>query len=520
MRKIEQECAHHGLPASVLMENAGKAVAGAVIEITDKTRKNIIVLVGPGNNGGDGLVAGRYLYDHGDKVCLYLLRSRPTDDPNLALVREREIDIIESSRDKDLSQLEKCLMSSDVVIDAVFGTGKSRKIDGDFARVLGKVGEIKTRCRDMTVFALDLPSGLDADIGTIDPACLNADYTITLGFPKPGLFNMPGAEKAGRVRIVDIGIPAGFAADVSPELVTDGWVRSVLPQRPLVANKGTFGKVMVVAGSLNYIGAAFLACTGAMRVGAGLVTLAIPESLQPILASKLTEVTYLPLPESGKGVLSSDSVKLIRQAIRDYNVLLVGCGLSRGREVGGLVESLVFDNDRTEIPMVIDADGLNILSEVIRRDGGWHRLPDDAILTPHPGEMARLTDMAVDAIQADRTGVAVNAAREWHKTIVLKGAYTVIAAPDGRIMISPFANPSLASAGTGDVLAGAIAGLVAQGISLFEAAVIGVYLHGKAGEMVCKLLGDTGMVAGDLLPVLPVAIKQIKEIQTDREGGK
>ncbi len=516
MRKIEQECANHGIPASVLMEKAGKAFAEAVIEIVGKPPNRVVVLVGPGNNGGDGLVAGRYLHDNGDKVCIYLLQPRPPEDRNLALVRERDIEIIDSSRDEELSQLNDRLLSAEVIVDAVFGTGKSRKIDGDFARVLKKVGEMRARCRNMKVFAVDLPSGLDADTGATDPTCPDADYTITLGFPKPGLFNMPGAEKAGRIRVVDIGIPINLAVDISLELITDDWVGAVLPKRPLVANKGTFGKVMVVAGSPNYIGAAYLACSGAIRVGAGLVTLAIPESLQPILASKLTEVTYLPLPESSKGVPSSEAVEIIKQTIGNYDVLIVGCGLGRNHEMEELVESLILSSSRPTIPMVIDADGLNILSEIIQRKDGWNRLPDDVILTPHPGEMARLMGMTVDAIQEDRIGIAEKAAQEWHKTVVLKGAYTVISDPTGRVIVSPFANPGLASAGTGDVLAGAIAGMVAQGAPLFEAAVAGVYLHGRAGEMVVERIGNTGMIAGDLLPVLPIAIKQIKELQSHR----
>ena len=520
MRIVEQECAEHGLPASVLMENAGKAVAITITEIKGKSQKNVIVLVGPGNNGGDGLVAGRYLHEYGDRVCIYLLRSRPSDDRNIALALERQVEIIDNSRDPKLEQLEERLQSADIVIDAVFGTGKSRKIDGDFARVLSEVSEIKTRRTGLTIFALDLPSGLDADTGAVDPVCLSADYTVTLGFPKPGLFNMPGAGKTGRVSIVDIGMPADLAADITPELITVGWVRSVLPQRSLTANKGTFGKVMILAGSQNYIGAAYLACSGAIRVGAGLVTLAIPESLQPVLAAKLTEVTYLPLPESEKEVASSESAQLIKQAMKGYSVLLVGCGLGRSRGVRELVESLILSDNRPGLPMVIDADGLNIMSDFKRREGFWHRLQDDVILTPHPGEMSRLTGLDVDKIQADRAGTTVDAAKEWNKIIVLKGAYTVIAAPDGRIMVSPFANPGLASAGTGDVLAGIVTGLVAQGVSLFEAAVTGVYLHGKAGETVSNSLGDTGMIAGDLLPVLPEVIKRTKEIQTDRERGK
>jgi NAD(P)H-hydrate epimerase len=229
-------------------------------------------------------------------------------------------------------------------------------------------------------------------------------------------------------------------------------------------------------------------------------------------------VTYLPLPDSGNGFPGKDSAQVLREMLDGYDVLLVGCGLGRSKETAEQVESLVLSGGTPEIPIVIDADGLNILAEVIHREKSWRRLPADAILTPHPGEMARLTGMSVESIQSDRLGVAARMARDWHKTVVLKGAYTVVAAPGGRVMVSPFANPGLASAGTGDVLAGIIAGLVAQGLPLFEASVAGVFLHGKAGEMVCRRIGDTGMIAGDLLPVLPEVIKQLRENHIEIDG--
>ena len=373
---------------------------------------------------------------------------------------------------------------------------------------MDKVDRAKGKEQRLRIIALDLPSGLDADTGAVDPACLYADNTITLGFPKLGLFNFPGAERAGKVSIADIGIPPHLAEEVTTELVTSEWARSVLPKRPPDANKGSFGRVLVVAGSINYIGAAYLACSGAIRVGAGLVTLATARSLQPILASKLTETTYLPLPESRSGVISPGAAKLIHQQIDHYDVLLIGCGLGQDPAAIRFITATILRSRQSLPPLVLDADALNTLARI---PNWWQQLASNAILTPHPGEMARLAGISVSEVQSGRVGIARKLAQERHKTIVLKGAYTIIATPDGKAKISPIANPGLASAGTGDVLTGAIAGLVAQGLSLSDAAVLGVYLHGDAGERVKARLGDAGMIATDLLPELPLVLKQLKE---------
>jgi NAD(P)H-hydrate epimerase len=347
---------------------------------------------------------------------------------------------------------------------------------------------------------------MDADTGAVDPACPYADLTVTLAFPKPGLFIFPGAERVGKLKIADIGIPESLADDVTTELITADLARTMLPKRPLNANKGSFGKVMVVAGSINYSGAAYLACSGAMRVGAGLVTLATASSLQPVLAAKLTEVTYLPLPESLPGIIAAEAADIVQRECRQYHVLLLGCGLGQHPATVAFISSLF--GKKGLPPLVIDADALNIMSKLPE---WWRQLPDNAVLTPHPGEMARLSGLAVEEIQTDRINVATKYAGEWQKTVVLKGACTVIAAADGRCFVSPFANPGLAAAGTGDVLAGVIAGLAAQGLPVFEAASLGVYLHGETGEAVKNLMGDTGMIASDLLTALPVTIKQLKE---------
>lgn len=508
MRQLEEECAQIGLTTDILMENAGRAVAEEVRRILGNiAEQNILFLIGPGNNGGDGLVAARYLQSWGAKVNAYIVGDRPADDPKLILAQNAGVTCLDTSEDEGLKELDQLLSKVNVVIDAIFGTGLSRSFGGALATILSRVSRAKKERRSMRIIALDLPSGLNADTGEIDQNALYADETITLGFPKIGLFKQPGAERVGRISVVDIGIPAYLAKQSLWEYIDADWIRSVLPERPPQANKGTFGRVLVVAGSINYIGAAYLASTAALRVGAGLVTLAT--GLQPIFASKGLEVTYLPLPETRPGALALEAARLILMQLPRYNVLLMGCGLGQSEPTTRVLRTILLEKRKQPLPpLVLDADALNILAIT---PNWWMRLTDDAILTPHPGEMARLAGMTVDEVQKDREGVAMSLAAKWNKTIVLKGAYTVVASPQGKVRISPFVNPALASAGTGDVLSGAIAGMLAQGLPLFDAAACGVYLHGAAGEMVRARLGDAGAIAGDLLPELPRVIKQLKE---------
>ena len=509
MREIDHNAASIGLPTEILMENAGKAVAEETRRLLGNIiGRRILVLIGPGNNGGDGLVAARYLGDWGAEVNLYLCSQRSADDKNLALTQERDIATNQIDQDRDLVGLDKLLASSEVVIDAIFGTGRSRAIEGVLKQVLTSVAKAKNERDEIFVIAVDMPSGLDSDTGAVDPSCLSAEATITLGYPKPGLYNFPGAGKAGKVVIADIGIPPSLAQHITTEIITEDWVRSALPERSLDANKGSFGRVLVVAGSINYIGAAYLACMGAARVGSGLVTLSTACGIQQILAAKLTEVTYASLPETETGVIASKATSVLQQWLPGYEVLLMGCGLGQSAEVIEFIKASLFDLAQvSSASLVLDADALNTLAQI---PNWWQKLSRDAILTPHPGEMSRLFGVSVDEVQCQRLEIARKAAMEWRKVVVLKGAYTIVAAPDGQSRISQTANPGLASAGTGDVLSGVIAGLVAQGLSLFDAAACGVYLHGQAGEMVRQEMGDTGMLAGDLLPVLPKVIMALK----------
>jgi len=509
MIRIDRECADNGLPTSVLMENAGKAVAIEVTRILgDYYSKKIVILAGPGNNGGDGLVAARYLWDSGLEVSLYLFGKRRTDDPHLEMIHDRNISCNEISTSNDLDELNSDLQNADAVLDAMFGTGNNRSLEGVFRQALDKVGKAIGKNPNLHIFAVDIPSGMNADTGVVDDVCLYADDTITLGYPKVGMYNQPGSERVGRITVVDIGIPSQMVENINLDLNTAERVKTLLPRRPISANKGTFGRVLVIAGSVNYIGAAYLACSGAMRVGAGLVTLATSASIQTILASKLTEATYLPLPEIDGQINSTVSVKLIKDQITNYDAVLIGCGLGQSERIVELIKRLLIDNEIDYPPVVVDADALNILAN---EPEWWRDFKGNAILTPHPGEMARLTGMKVEEVQQDRLKVAEEAAMKWNQTVVLKGAYSVIASPGKATIINPAANPGLASAGTGDVLTGVIAGLLAQGLPPADAASCGVFLHGEAGERVKKRFGDTGMIASDLLMELPIIIKNIKE---------
>lgn len=542
MRRIEQEADAGGLSYATMMENAGRAVAETCGQLMEVADKRVLVLVGPGNNGGDGLVTARYLHEAGAKTTLYIWKRRVEGDRNFRLARRKGIPVAWAEKDAGFKALRELTAKADVIMDALLGTGISRPIGGTLKGLLEAMKEAlravtreQMKLTSLTppylhptspplVLAVDVPSGLNCDTGAVDPATLPANVTVTFGYPKRGQFLFPGAECLGRLIVADIGIPPELAKDIRIELVTSKMVRGLLPERPIGAHKGTFGKALVVAGSVNYIGAPYFASAGATRVGTGLVTLALAESIHPILASKLSEVTFLLLPHE-MGALVPDALKVLSERIPDYDALLLGPGLGRegktvefvhqllglkpaGRQarIGFLIEGEGVDEKLSLPPFVIDADGLNVLSEA---PDWWESLPKGNVLTPHPGEMSRLTDLSIGEIEGDRWGKAREMAERWGQVVVLKGAYTVVASPDGRTVIEPFANPGLATAGTGDVLAGAIVGFLAQGLEPFAAAVCGAYIHGLAGELVKEEVGETGMVAGDLLPKLPRAIELI-----------
>ncbi|MDD5398124.1 MAG: NAD(P)H-hydrate dehydratase [Dehalococcoidia bacterium] len=509
MRTIDHRAAEAGIATSFLMENAGRAVADETRGFVDYIAGRIIlVLAGPGNNGGDALVAARHLHEWGADVSIYLLSERSPQDKNLALAKQHGIPLAFMHKDVRYAKLKNILSTAEVVIDGILGTGRARPLEGRFKETLDMLNFERRRRPQLITVAIDIPTGMNADTGAMDQSCLKADLTITLGLPKPGLYSFPGAGMAGKVVVADIGIPERFSRNIKTELITSEWARSALPARPASANKGTFGRVLAVVGSENYVGAAYLACMGAARVGAGVVTLSTAKSLQPILASKLTEVTYAPLPETTKGTLSAKASSAILSILPYYRVLLMGCGLGQHPHTRNFVRNVLTGLPENPPVLILDADALNIVADM---DGWWKQLPTGTVVTPHAGEMSRLMGLSIEKLQSNRLEMCRKAAAHWGKIVVLKGAYTIIADPVGRVRISDYASAGLASAGTGDVLAGAIAGLAGQGMPLFDAAVLGVYLHAAAGEMVKREMGDAGMLATDLLPALPKAIRELKE---------
>jgi NAD(P)H-hydrate epimerase len=510
MQQAEREC---GVPVEQLMENAGLAVAQeAWLMLGELVDRRILVLCGPGNNGGDGLVAARHLNDWGAEVAVYLLKERPQGDANFAALAGRNIPVAVASADSEYAALTEWLAASELVIDALLGTGAARAIEGPLAGVLERLADARARHIPPKLIAVDLPTGLNADSGAADRLAVAADETVAFGWSKVGLHIAPGSSLSGRVEVVDIGIPHEFGEAIQTELLDRRWAEGALPDRPAGAHKGTFGSAMVIAGSPRYVGAAALACTGALRAGAGIVTLGCGRSVHPILAAKLTETTFEPLDDhdgSLSAAETNDVIRALSSGGRQYSALLVGPGLGQDGYVQAFIKSLLpaVTAGLGVRTLIIDADGLNNMAKL----SGWPAiLKVPAVLTPHPGEMSRLTGLPAAEIQADRLGVARRFAAEWNATIVLKGANTVIATPGGRARISPFANPGLATPGSGDVLAGVITGLVAQGLDPFDAASLGVYLHAAAGDIVRADLGDSGIIAGDLLPALPRAIKRLR----------
>ncbi len=490
MRAIEASVFASGGTPAALMEVAGRKVAQAIQDHLGSARaRRVVVMVGPGNNGGDGLVAARHLHDAGAEVVVYLLTPRSPDDSVLLDVTSRDLEVFSLSAGADLDSFSESVERADAILDAVLGTGHQRPLDGVIANAFALLAS-----RRSPLFAIDLPSGVDADTGATDPQAARADVTLTLGFAKLGLFSWPGSSYAGKVRVLDIGLESTFAGEIETGLLTSDWAREQMPERSGQSNKGTFGRVLIVAGSSNYTGAAALAALGALRSGAGLITLAGIAPVRAAVAGQLPEVTYLPLPESD-GTVAVGAGDVVVGALASYDVLLIGPGLGQSANAQALVRGILSDPAAGSISTVIDADGLNCLAKV----SDWPALLNQgAILTPHPGEFARLCRMSVSEVQADRLALARSRAQEWRQTVVLKGAHTVIADSGGQALVSSSANAGLATAGTGDVLAGAIAGLLAQGLKPFGAAALGTFMHSSAADLYLDEYGASGLLASEL----------------------
>ena len=524
MREVETQADAGGLSFAQMMLNAGRAAAQIILArirlpesaATDSSvrRPNdparIVVLAGPGNNGGDGLVCAAALSELAEQaglplvVQVYLLKPRPEDDPVVAMVRARSLFVADAVNDMRLRVLRQMIARAGVVVDGLLGTGTSRPIVGVLRDILSEV----RANRPPLVVALDGATGMDYDTGGLDAAAVPADLTVTFHAPKRGHYCFPAAGARGQLVIAPIGIADPPGGQV---FLADGdWVRARLPARRPDANKGTHGRVLVVGGCSDYSGAPALAALAAYRIGAGLVTATVPPAVQPSVASACFEVTYA-APPGSEGILTPAALPRVQAWIagaRDRSALLIGPGLGQAPATGEFLAELVHLLRRTPSPkLVLDADALNLLAAA---EDWYGALPAGCVLTPHPGEMARLCASSVQEVQSDRIGQAIARAGQWQQVVLLKGAYTVVASPDGRAAVIPFANPAMAVAGMGDVLAGVIAGFLAQGLSPFEAAACGAYAHAEAGERWQAQHGQAGLLASDLLPLLPDVLRSLR----------
>ncbi|MFH0926550.1 MAG: NAD(P)H-hydrate dehydratase [bacterium] len=501
-----------GIPGIVLMENAALGIIRCLENHYPKELNEglICILCGQGNNGGDGLTIAKHLYNRGLNVAIVLLadveKIKGEARTNLLVCQKMGVKILETYdfsnfENKAKSQINK----STLIIDAILGTGLKAKVQGFLEEVINYVNTT-----NKIVVSVDIPSGISADTGVIIGSNIKANLTVTLGLPKISTILYPAASYIGKLEVVDIGIPINLIEETEFEakLIEISDLKSIFKPRAINTHKGTYGHLLVLAGSKGKTGAAYLATQAALRIGTGLVTLGIPEGLNEIMEVKLDEAMTWPLPETSEKSLGLSSLKLILRDIDKFDALAIGPGLSTNEETMKLVKELI---SKINIPTVIDADGLNALAaewDLVKKN---KLLP---IMTPHPGEMARLLKTSIGDIQTNRLKLTREAANKYGAYIALKGAGTIISDPQGKnAWVNPTGNPGMSSGGTGDVLTGIIGGLLAQGISKEKAALGGVYLHGLAGDLACKDKGEISLIATDIISYIPVAINLLTGIK-------
>lgn len=519
MQEIEKEADAGGLSFDQMMENAGQGLAEIILDLyAGESELEVLGLVGPGNNGGDTLVALSMLSAAGWKARAYLVKRKKDELVKRFLEAGGEV----LSKENPFEQLAQAIETADVFLDGVLGTGIKLPLKKDVGEILSEINDVLDGLIESPlIVAVDCPSGVDADTGAVADETIPADITVTMAAVKQGMLKLPAFEYVGELKVVDIGLPVDLPSfqNVHAEVANDESVAALLPQRASDSHKGTFGTALIAAGSVNYTGAAVLAGEAAYRAGAGLVTLAVPAPVHVALAGRFPEATWVLLPHE-LGVISGNASEVFAKNLERATALLIGPGFGTEDTTKDFIENLLrgkvstkrvtagigFVHKQSEKqdqassqlpPLVLDADGLKLLAKIT----DWHQLlPPTAILTPHPGEMSALTGLPTEEIQANRQEIASRYAREWGHVVVLKGAFTVVASPDGRTSLIPVASPALARAGTGDVLAGLIVGLRAQGLEAFDAAVAGAWIHAQAGLYAADDLGTaTSVLAGDVL---------------------
>jgi ADP-dependent NAD(P)H-hydrate dehydratase / NAD(P)H-hydrate epimerase len=513
MRALDREAIEQfGIPGLLLMENAGRGAADEIQDrFGDACEGGVVVLCGPGNNGGDGFVIARHLFNVGFDVACLLVggRAKLKGDArtNFRIADRLGIQVLSVQTDKQVGVAAALLESTGLIVDALFGTGLARAIEGPAAALIEIVNEMET-----PVVAVDMPSGVGSDDGKPTGPAIVADLTCTFGLPKVGQFIHPGLDFCGEVSVIDISLPPLWITDpeLNTSLITQSTVLAQLPPRDADTHKGTYGHALILGGSRGMTGAAVLAAKAAVVSGAGLVTAAVPSSLIDVVETNLLEALKLPLADDGSGRFSDSAIDAALELARTRDVVALGPGLGQTDALENFVAVLVGSADK---PLVIDADGLNNLAADL---GVLKQAKGPVVITPHPGEMARLAGVTTAEVQADRLGVARRFAVEHHVIVVLKGARTVVAGPDGQVWINQTGNPGMATGGMGDVLTGLIAGFIAQGMTAIQAALCGVYVHGYAGDTAAEnVSGERALTAGLVLDTLPMVLRELEQIHLD-----
>lgn len=493
----------YAMPGILLMDNAAQAVAEAVHEaLTALEGERVVIFCGGGNNGGDGLGAARWLQSYGVSVRAFVVGAaldavQGDAAMELAMFTKAGGRVEALSTEDDWVLAELAASKADVLVDALLGTGFHGELEGDVLRACELLNK-----SEKYILAVDVPTGVNADNGAVSENAVRADHTVTMALVKTGLLLYPGREYCGDIELADISMPVKLVEEYKSDKyrLTDEIVRELLPLRKANAHKGDAGRVVICAGSPGYTGAAALASDAAVKAGAGLVSLYTPLSSRDVLAIKLTEVMVHGLLERMPGILGGGAASDVASSAEAADVLAIGPGLGTSESTQEAVRTIL---QKITTPVVIDADALTALAghtEILAV------MQAQKVLTPHPGEMARLTGLEIAEIEADRINIAKKYAEEWQAIVVLKGAPTVIGCPNGTVYVNSTGNSSLATGGSGDVLTGIIAGLAAQEISLQEAAICGVYLHGLAAELTGI---DIGLAAGELAALLPQAREQV-----------
>jgi len=510
MKKIDEWAQKElGIPGTVLMENAGRGCVDILQQYFNLQGLKVLIFCGKGNNGGDGLVIARHLKNRGSIIKVILLGKKDElkGDAliNFNIAKKSDIEIFEVS---NLKQLKKVVYSffPECIIDAIFGTGFSGAPEGIYYDAINLIND-----SDAFVFSIDIPSGVNGDTGKFERTCVSADVTATMCLPKRGDYLYPGRDFCGELYVVDIGVPRHLIDIGFPRIIEHNDIYRLMPFRPSDGNKGTFGYVLVIAGARGFSGAAAMAALSALKVGAGLVWLAAPHGIMDALESKLLEVVKVSLPQTDEETISPKAVDVLLPYLGKSDVVVVGPGITTHPATMDFLFQLL---PKVDVPLIVDADAINIIA---RKVSFFKKLKTPFILTPHPGEFSRLTNITPQKINEKRVDLAEKYAAHFGGVLVLKGSPTVIASPKGEVFINPTGNSGLATAGSGDVLVGMISGFLAQRLAPLDASIAGVFLHGLCAQLAMKKSNEYSLIAGELIGYIHDSINFILNREYEKE---